>query len=190
MTVQPLFPGLDLPQAASASPDTCLQTRVLCGFPDIPADAKCFHAKRLGTAGELFVDSLLVRLGFDPIPTHEYQPYDRIVPVNGHLAKMQVKVRLSAESGRFIYQVCHGNPRHDTGVRAYGVGDFDLLALVCLHHNVIKFSASRARQQYIALSEVARLQARPFETLGRAIIEAGFGPDTIKRDGPDWPAAA
>ena len=78
---QPMLPGLGLEGAPLPRPDQpAADPRAeLAAYPDIPAPALCRHAKRLGKAAELLVDSLLTRLGERVFPVDEHEPFDRIL---------------------------------------------------------------------------------------------------------------
>ncbi|ASP21260.1 hypothetical protein ANTHELSMS3_02598 [Antarctobacter heliothermus] len=168
MITQPYLRGLDLPRDPAPRADALVPLTELHAFPDISTAAKTHHAKRFGSAAELLCDSLLMRLGIDSHPSPEFQAFDRLIYLNDRPLRLQIKVRLSAENNAFWFKVAHGNPRHASGVRGYRHDAFDLLALVILHHNVVKFSASKASQQQIALSEIPRLRNHPFESLRSA----------------------
>lgn len=178
MISQPYLRGLDLPldPEPTAKPYH-VPLSELRQFPDISAQAKSHHAKRFGSAAELLCDSILMRLGIDCHPTQEFQAYDRVCYLNERALRLQIKVRLSALNGGFLFTITHGNPRHANGVRGYHDDAFDLLALVVLHQNVIKFSASKAERQRISLSEIPLLQDRPFDSLYHALCALGFDED-------------
>jgi len=171
MTTQPTLPGLLLPVPHAPRSVTTADIAELRRFPDVSPEAKTVFAKRFGTAAEQLCDSTLTRLGFEPFPAPEFAPYDRVVRIDDADLRLQIKVRLSAEGGRFAFRVVHGNPRQSPGVRAYPDDAFDIVALVVLHENVVKFTASKAQRQCITLSEVAALRANPFASLEAALRE-------------------
>lgn len=186
MTIQPTLPGLLLPVPRPTTTPARPDLGELRDFPQISSTAKTVFAKRLGTAAEQLCDSILNRCGIDTIPMAEFSAYDRVIRIDTRELRLQIKTRLSAWSGRFEFRVAHGNPRHASGVRAYADDAFDLVALVVLHENVVKFSASKAQRQCVALSEVAGLRARPFASLDAALRNLEIEKD---RD-PDLPIAA
>jgi len=182
MITQPYLRGLDLPRHPAPRADARVPLTELHAFPDISTAAKTHHAKRFGSAAEILCDSLLMRLGIDSHPSQEFQPYDRLIYLDDRPLRLQIKVRLSAENNAFWFKVAHGNPRHASGVRGYRHDAFDLLALVILHHNVVKFSACKAAQQQIALSEIPRLRDHPFESLRSALDTLALS--ETSEDGP------
>lgn len=165
MTFQPTLAGFEELFAPIFPP----QNEDLRDFPDVTSDALKIHGKELGRAGELLVESTLLRLGHQSISVAEYLPFDCIVLHPQGLIKIQVKTAARPRSACYNFNISRGYHRSPTGVRSYSDTDYDLLALVALSDNVVKFSAERRRSQNIGLDEIAGLRIRPGETFEAAL---------------------
>lgn len=173
MAIQLQLPGMFLPRIITTPAQAQPRLQDLRSFPLIDSASKSIFAKRFGLAAEQLCDSLLTRLGIDSVPVPDYEPYDRLIRLDGAEYRLQVKTRLSISPSGYVFRVKQGNPRHASGVRAYAGDAFDIVALVSLQHNAVKFSASKDPQQYLRLSEIAGLQASPWHSLRLALEQIG-----------------
>ncbi|EDM29959.1 hypothetical protein RTM1035_09698 [Roseovarius sp. TM1035] len=132
------------------------------------------NAKWFGLSGEFFVDSILLRFGIYTSQLPEVLPADRIVYHPRADLRMQIKTCCRARDGYFHFNLSRGYHRSPTGVKPYETNDFDLVALVALSENAVKFSADRQGSQRIAISEIETLRADPCASLEQAIDDLGF----------------
>ncbi|MGY6412030.1 MAG: hypothetical protein ACXIUV_13540 [Alkalilacustris sp.] len=146
----------------------------MAAYPDLPAADLCRHAKRLGTAAELLVDSVLMRLGERVLPVDEHEPFDRILWLPGRPLRLQVKARHRCSGHAWLFNVTRGYGRSPEGVRPYGEDDFDILALVVLPEGVVKFVLPGAAHPRIHRREIAGLRARPRDSLDAALSALGL----------------
>ena len=167
MTHQPLLSGFEELVHPSSAP---LQQDLL-QFPEIDPDTRRFHGKQFGRAGELLVESVLLSLGVQSVGVAEHLPFDCVVFLGQGVLRVQVKTATRPRSGRFNFNVSRGYHRSPAGVRRYSENDFDLLALVCLSENVVKFSADRRRSQTIGVEEIAGLRRRPGASFENALSD-------------------
>ena len=143
-------------------------------FPDLSRDTLTRHAKWFGLAGEHLVDSILLRFGIYTSQLPEMLPADRIVyHPNGDL-RLQIKTCCRSRGGFFHFNLVKGYHRSPTGVQSYATSDFDLVALVALSENAVKFTAERHKSHRVAVSELTALQADPCASLERAIDDLGL----------------
>src|SRR6056297_2307013 len=143
-------------------------------FPDLSRDTLTRHAKWFGLAGEHLVDSVLLRFGIYTSQLPEMLPADRIVyHPNGDL-RLQIKTCCRSRDGYFHFTLTKGYHRSPTGVKRYEDRDFDLVALVALSENAVKFTAERHQSHRIAVSELTALRADPCASLERAIDDLGL----------------
>ena len=145
----------------------------LADYPDIPAAELCRHAKRLGKAAELLVDSLLVRLGERAFPADEHEPFDRILWLPGRPLRVQIKSRHRRLGALWPFEVRKGYQRAPEGTRPYGADEFDLLALVVLPEAVVKFVPAGGVRHSIHQREIPGLRARPRASLDAALRALG-----------------
>lgn len=157
MTFQPTLAGFE----ELFAPIFPSQNEDLRDFPDVKSEALKTHGKELGRAGELLVESTLLRIGYQSISVSEHLPFDCVVLQPQGLIRIQVKTAARPRSACYNFNISKGYHRSPGGVRGYAESDFDLLALVALSDNVVKFSSDRRRSQSIGLDEVAGLRQRP-----------------------------
>lgn len=170
MTYQPLLAGWE---DALRLPGPPKQTALL-QFPNVDADILKRHGKEIGRAGERLVESILCRLGLNCQLVDEHQAYDCVVFLRSSYLRVQIKTAARPRNGRYHCNVAKGYHGSPNGVRRYDESDYDLLALVGLQDNVVKFSADRARSQFIGLDEVDLLRRRPAASYLRALGELGL----------------
>lgn len=72
------------------------------------------------------------------------------------------------------FHVLKGYHRSPTGVRHYDQDDFDIVGLVALSENVVKFTTDRRQSHRIALSEIESLRATPCASFDRAMKDLGL----------------
>ena len=79
--MQQLFlPGMTMP---SRPAETHNAREALASYPDMTTTNLCRHAKVLGIAAELLVDSVLMRLGERAYATPEFERHDRVLLLPG-----------------------------------------------------------------------------------------------------------
>lgn len=171
MPQQLYFPGLCPPDPA---PEAFEARDALRDYPKIGSNTMVRFAKQLGTAGELLFDSVMMRLGERSIPCSEHEPFDRILWLPDALVRVQIKTRHAISDGQYVFQIKKGYQRSPNGTKPYDPADFDLLALVILPENAIKFTVEWRNTHRIALSEIARLRACPGASLQHALSELGW----------------
>lgn len=138
-------------------------------FPNLSRDIMTRYGKWIGLAGEHLVDSILLRFGIYTSQLPEMLPADRIVYHPRGELRLQVKTCCRDRNGFFHFNLSKGYHRSPTGVKRYETDDFDLVALVALSENAVKFSASKQGGQRIAISEIQALRADPCASLDQAI---------------------
>lgn len=180
MTYQPPLRGLE----DVFRSDLPVQNTELMHFPDVGSDTLKHHGKLIGRAGELLVESVLLRMGLPSISPAEFMPVDFFVFHTNDILRVQVKTAARAKSGSYQFNISHGYHRSPRGVRRYAETDFDLLALVGLQDNVVKFSADRKRSQSIGMDEVDRLRRCPGKSLERALDALGVVQAGVPAVGP------
>lgn len=151
------------------------QTDDIRDFPDLSRGTITRNAKWFGLSGEYLVDSILLRFGIYTSHLPEMLPADRIVhlPEGGNL-RLQIKTCCRPRNGFFHFNLTKGYHRSPTGVKRYEDTDFDLVALVALSENALKFTADRRQSQKISLDEIYALRADPCESLESAIADLGL----------------
>lgn len=169
MTHQPLLAGLE---DVFRHPSTARHADLL-QFPQIDTDTLRHHGKEFGRAGELLVESVLLSLGVQSVSVAEHSPFDCVVFLKQGVLRVQVKTATRPRAGCFNFNVSRGYHRSPHGVRRYSESDFDLLALVCLSENVVKFTADRRRSQTIGIEEVESLRRRPGLSFEAALSDLG-----------------
>lgn len=173
MRHQPCLPGLAAPDPAEAAlpraPD-------MMDYPELAGDVLCERAKELGLAGEFFVDSILTRLGVPFAHFGEHSAFDRVIWVCGRCLRVQIKSRHRMSGTGYHFEIRKGYQRGPIGTRPYDRGDFDLLALVGLPHDVVRFTCEWRQQHRIAAAEIPGLRARPGLSLATALAELGLDP--------------
>jgi hypothetical protein len=180
MTFQPTLAGFE----ELFAPIFPQQNEDLRDFPRVTSDALKIHGKELGRAGELLVESTLLRLGHQSISVGEHLPFDSVVLHPQGLIRIQVKTAARPRNACYNFNVSRGYHRSPTGVRSYANEDFDLLALVALSDNIVKFSADRRRSQSIGLDEIAGLRTRPGETFEAALQDLCSVRDVVSTVSP------
>ncbi|QFT99833.1 hypothetical protein FIU85_21115 (plasmid) [Roseovarius sp. THAF8] len=157
---------------ASEEPSSCSED--LRNFPNLSRDTLTRNAKFFGLAGEYFVDSILFRFGHHTSGLAEMLPVDRMVYCSNNVLRLQVKTACRPRNGYFHFNLKKGYHGSPSGVRNYEPGDFDLVALVALSENVVKFTADRHQSHRIALSEIEKLRARPCASFEHAVADLGL----------------
>jgi hypothetical protein len=180
---EPVLGGLRAPvvtgEAARVSQETALLR-----YPDVTAEVLCARAKELGQAAELQLDSTTARLGVKSASFGEHSPFDRVLWIGTFCFRLQIKGRnRSDERGDYRFDIRKGYQRGPTGTKAYEPGDFDLLALVALPENVVKFTARWSEHHVIRRSEIAGLRARPGDSLIAALRDLGVTLDLDPESG-------
>lgn len=171
MPVQLPLAGLCLPApAAPISADLA----DLWAYPDLSTQTLCTHAKLLGHTGECLADSLLCRFGLLTIPLPELSSADRLVLHPARALRLQVKTTSSLRSGAWQFNIQKGYGHAPAGIRPYEAGAFDLLALVVLPENVVRFTAELRPRHRIARAEIATLRADPRASLEEALLTLGL----------------
>ncbi len=170
MSFQPLLSGLD----ALSEPQTPPPGHALRDFPNVPRQALSKNAKWIGRAGELLVESVLLRIGLVSAQLPEFMPADCIVYHPVAFLSVQIKTCSKPRDGAFRFNISKGYHRSPNGVRRYDRGDYDLLALVALSENVVKFTADRQQTQSFQCAEIAKLRAYPRRSLDDALEEIGL----------------
>jgi len=145
----------------------------LLQFPDVDTDTRRYHGKQYGRAGELLVESVFLSLGLQSVGVAEHSPFDCVVFLEQGVLRVQVKTVTRPRGGCFNFNVSRGYHRSPAGVRKYSDNDFDLLALVCLSENVVKFTADRRRSQSIGVEEIAALRRQPGASFEAALADIG-----------------
>lgn len=171
MPLQLFLPGLSAP---AISPCASHVSASLLHYPDVSSDVLCEHAKALGHASELLTDSIFARLGIPCASFAEHSQFDRLIWIGSTCLRVQVKGRHRMNHGEYHFGIKRGYQRGPNGTRAYDRGDFDLLALVGLPDNVVKFAAEWAKTHVIRRQEIARLRASPGASLRQALEDLGL----------------
>ncbi|MCH8476301.1 MAG: hypothetical protein LAT55_13855 [Opitutales bacterium] len=171
MPHQPFLPGLIAP----ASPlNAAHQFDDLLHYPDVGSHLLCEHAKTLGHASELLTDSIFARLGIPAASFPEHSQFDRLIWIGSTCLRVQIKGRHRMTGGGYHFDIKRGYQRGPTGTRAYARDDFDILALVALPDNVVKFTAEWSKTHVIAAHEIARLRTSPGASLHLALSDLGL----------------
>lgn len=187
MPVQMPLANLTLPPVALRD---AAAVSALWSFPDLDTGTLCHHAKILGEAGERFVDSMLLRFGLLPLALPEHSSSDRLVLHPSAVLKLQIKTATARRANAWHFNISKGYNHSPGGLRPYADGDFDLLALVVLPENVVRFSRDRRASQRIMRSEIAGLRADPRASLEETLLALGVAapaaPDNglAAREGP------
>lgn len=156
----------------------------LLQFPKIDTETLRSNGKQYGRAGELLVESVLLSVGVQSVSVAEHLPFDCVVFLSQGVLRVQVKTATRPRANCFHFNVSHGYHRSPGGVRRYAENDYDLLALVCLSENVVKFTADRRRSQAIGVEEVERLRRRPGASFETALSELGVDQQAPAPAGP------
>lgn len=170
MPVQPPLCGLE----DLFEPPSRTATSEIWDYPDVPADVLMANAKWLGLSGEHLVDSILLRFGLYTTPLPETLPADRMLFLPGGPLRVQIKTTSSLRVHGYSFCVSRGYHRAPSGVRPYEPSDFDLVALVVLPENVVKFSAEKRQSHTIAHREIPVLRAYPRRSLDHALTALGI----------------
>lgn len=156
------------------SSQTPRSNQTLRDFPNLSPDMLTRNAKWFGLAGEHLVDSMLLRFGICTSELPEMLPADRIVYHAGFNLSLQIKTACRPRNGYFHFSLTKGYHRSPTGVKSYDQDDFDLVALVALSENAVKFTADRQQGHRIALAEIKTLRSNPCASFERAIEDLGL----------------
>lgn len=181
MSKQPPLSGFE---TLFASQIDNVPTNDIRDFPNLSRDTMTRNAKWFGLAGEFFVDSILLRFGIYTSQLPEVLPADRIVYHPRADLRMQIKTCCRARDGYFHFNLSRGYHRSPTGVKPYETDDFDLVALVALSENAVKFTADRHGSQRIAIAEIETLRADPCASLERAIDDLGLAGGKVAGSSP------
>jgi len=157
------FEALFASQAANTSSGDLRQ------FPKLSRDTLTRNAKWFGLSGEHLVDSILLRFGIYTSQLPEVLPADRIVYHPYGDLRLQIKTCCRPRSGYFHFSLTKGYHRSPTGIKSYALDDFDIVALVALSENAVKFTAGRQQSHRIALSEIDALRRDPCGSLEQAM---------------------
>ncbi|UWR35623.1 hypothetical protein K3759_19630 (plasmid) [Sulfitobacter sp. W027] len=169
MTYQPTLVGFE---EVFRAPSSAAQQDLL-QFPKIDTETLRYHGKQFGRAGELLVESVLLSLGLQSVNVAEHAPFDCVVFLTQGVLRVQVKTAIRPRANCFNFNISHGYHRSPGGVRRYAENDYDLLALVCLSENVVKFTADRRRSQIIGIEEIEGLRRRPGSSFESALADLG-----------------
>ncbi|SFO38702.1 hypothetical protein SAMN04487859_1383 [Roseovarius lutimaris] len=172
------FEALFASRAAHLSADDIRQ------FPDLSPDMLTRHAKWFGLSGEHLVDSILLRFGIYTSQLPEMLPADRIVYHPDGDLRLQIKTCCRSRNGYFHFSLTKGYHRSPTGVKSYAPDDFDIVALVALSENVVKFTADRHQSHRIALSEIDSLRTDPCSSLERAVKDLSLSAASVSIPAP------
>lgn len=173
MTRQPLLSGFE--EVLSSKPSTT--TNDIRDFPNLSRRTLSQHAKWFGLAGEYLVDSILLRFGFCTSPMPEMMPADRLLCLPEGPLRLQIKTCCRPRDGYFHFSLTKGYHRAPGGIRPYEPDDFDLVALVALSENAVKFTLERQASHRVACSEIAALHQDPCASLQRALEDLGVNND-------------
>lgn len=171
MRHQPCLPGLDAPSPDATSPAAA---QAMLTYPDISSHVLCGRAKEFGLAAELYVDSILTRLGIPFAQFGEHAAFDRLIWIGGRCLRVQIKSRHRMSQTGYDFEIRKGYQRGPVGTRPYKKGEFDLLALVGLPHDVVRFTSEWSQQHRILASEIPCLRARPGRSLTTALANLGL----------------
>lgn len=169
MTYQPLLDGFEEVFHAPATEPY----QDLLQFPKVDTETLRCHGKQFGRAGELLVESVFLSLGLHCVGVAEHLPFDCVVFLDQGVLRVQVKTATRQRANCFNFNISHGYHRSPTGVRRYSQNDYDLLALVCLSENVVKFTADRRRSQVVGIEEIERLRRQPGASFVAALAALG-----------------
>ncbi|WP_071795133.1 hypothetical protein [Natronohydrobacter thiooxidans] len=150
----------------------------LLHYPDVSSGVLCENAKTLGHASELLVDSVFARLGIPVASFAEHSPFDRMIWIGSNCLRVQVKGRHRMTDGGYHFDIKRGYQRGPNGTREYDRGDFDVLALVGLPHDIVKFTASWSKSHVIRGHEIPGLRNRPGASLQQALDALGLSGTT------------
>ena len=142
-------------------------------FPNLSRNTLARNAKWFGLAGEHFVDSILFRFGLHSSDLPEMLPADRVVYFSGVGLRLQIKTACRPRNGYFNFNLVKGYHRSPTGIRHYDREDFDIVGLVALSENVVKFTTDRRQSHRIAISEIGKLRASPCTSFMHAMEDLG-----------------
>jgi len=171
MPHQPFLPGLSAPATAPAASH---MSASLLQYPHVSAQALYENAKTLGHAAELLVDSVFARLGVPAASFPECSRFDRVIWIGTTCLRVQIKGRHRMTEGAYHFDIKRGYQRGPNGTRDYDRGDFDLLALVGLPDDIVKFTARWAKSHVIRGHEISGLRACPGASLRQALSDLGL----------------
>ena len=180
MPIQLDFPGLMLPATVSLPDTTDLRN-----WPDVPAAVVCRHAKALGAAGEALFDSQMHCFGEIAATVSEAFPFDRILLRAPRLLRVQIKTVIMPSDRGYTVEPRKGYRGSPQGMRPYEEDDFDLLAIVILRENVIRYIAGNAPRHHIPLSAIDGLRRNPRASFDAALSDLGADPTPLSAPDPD-----
>lgn len=166
------LPGMTMP---SRPLETRNAREALASYPHMTTDDLCRHAKVLGIAAELLVDSVLMRLGERAYATPEFERHDRVLLLpQGVQVRIQVKARhCRTDTGSYIFDLKQRSARGATGKGPYLPQDFDVLAMVILTEGVVYFSADWQNRHVIQSGEIPGIRRNPRMSLDAALARLG-----------------
>lgn len=165
MPTQPLLPGLALPCSDTAS-STADDLR---DWPNVTADVVCRNAKQLGAAAEALFDSQMHVFGQIPLPVAEFLPFDRILLRPSGIWRVQIKSITMPTNDGYALELRRGYRCSPQGMRRYAATDYDLLAIVLLRENVIRFYAEHQPRYHIPFSAIRGLRLAPRASFDAAV---------------------
>jgi hypothetical protein len=147
----------------------------LATYPKMSTPDLCRYAKFLGSAAELLVDSLFMRLGERVYPMPEHERHDRVLILPDDTpVRVQVKTRHSVNAtGDYVFNLKQRSERGATGRGPYAATDFDILAMVILAEGVVRFTADWHSRHVVRVSEIAELRRTPRASLDAALARLG-----------------
>ena len=170
MAIQMLLPGFDL--GADRFPPGAAGE--LAGYPRVAPPVLSRHAKEIGRAGELLVQSALTRLGERCYVAGEDASFDLLLMRAEAALRMQVKTTTNPTTRGYRFQMQRGYRGSPDGVRGYAPEDYDLAALVILPHDAVFFTAARASTHLVPCASVAALRRAPGASLAAALGDLGL----------------
>ena len=149
--------------------------KALAMYPNMSTSDLCRYAKYLGSAAELLVDSLFMRLGERVYPMPEHERHDRVLILpDDSPVRVQVKTRHSVNAnGDYVFNLKQRSERGSTGRGPYAATDFDILAMVILAEGVVRFTADWHSRHVVHVSEIAHLRRNPRASLDAALARLG-----------------
>ena len=180
MAIQYRLPGL-LPQE-QANPCRLGPGHVLWPFPHVPAETLCAQANLLGSAGEALVDSILLRHGLIPLAVPAGLAVDRVVVHPCGLFRLQIKTTATRRADGYAVNAERGYRGSPQGRRGYDADDYDMLAIVALPDDVVRFMTEVRPRHRIHLTEITGLRQDPRASLETALIRIGLDPDADDDD--------
>ncbi len=147
----------------------------LAMYPKMSTPDLCRYAKYLGSAAELLVDSIFMRLGERVYPMPEHERHDRVLILPDDTpVRVQVKTRHSVNAnGDYVFNLRQRSERGSTGRGPYAATDFDILAMAILAEGVVRFTADWHSRHVVHVSEITHLRRNPRLSLDAALARLG-----------------